>query len=165
MIDNYIKIMKLLDLVKGFFESIMNYFKGLFSPSPIIEVDTTGNIRSVVLSFYSSIPGYCIKNFILYPDSDTKINIGDISMKSNETTKIKIINLETSEIRADMNVVCLDQYGEIIPLHDITISIPNFYMEEGEIKYKITDTAIGLVPITFSASVDSMKSVIYPENI
>lgn len=156
--------MSILNFFKKFFLSI----KGFFFPEEalkegIVEMDESGNPISVLLYFYSQIPGYCIKNFVLRIGDKEMVMVGDIP------ASVKITALSETRITADLDVI---SYGEIISLHDIEISIPDIYVEGSELRYRLTDKSIGLVPITFSATIGESndeeidqenKIVIYPD--
>ena len=91
--------------------------------------------------------------------------IEEFSNDKDNATKIVLSNLDIDEITADLSIKCIYD-EERISLNGITFYGYDFFVDGAEIRYRITDRGLGLVPITFDATVNDYKEkTIKPENV
>lgn len=145
--------MKLKDLI----DNIISWFKGLLG-TETIETDLLGHVTSVELSFYNAIKDYSIRNIFFHVGGST-LFYAKISDDKENPTRMRISDVEIEDIYADMNIVCNDQYAEVIPLKNVRFALKDFAIDESELVYKITDRGIGLVPIVFGGKVVEPKGI------
>lgn len=158
-----------------FFQKIINWFKAKFfkteSGEELTEVIVdaeTEEIKEISFNFFTTINGYFVRNVVLnFNGYIVKIEQIDflwyLASKVTLTSKnVDFDNLKEIDFTADL--VSADGSGEIIHISGVTLNFDEAYVNFGRIFYKITPNGLGLIPITFNATVEDYK-VIFPINI
>lgn len=133
---------------------IYNWFKSKFIQElPESVQSTIEDTKSLTLFFYGAIKDYTIKNITLHIGDEDRF-ISEFSNDKDNATKIVITNLDIDEITAELDVVCNDG-SDCIHLSGVVFYGYNFFVEGAEIRYKITDSGLGLCAISFNVGVAS----------
>lgn len=146
-----------------FFQKIINWFKAKFFKTEsgeelteIIVDAETEEIKEVSIYLYSNISGYDIFNVKLYfNDYMVKlVQMGNTPYLANKITltsemvdfsKLNVINV-TLDLISDT--------GEEIHIDNVKLGFDETYIDFGKLYYKITAKGLGLIPITFNATVE-----------
>lgn len=150
--------------IKDLLKRIIDWFRSKFIaelPEDVKEnIDENGSVK---LYFYSAIKDYSVKNVVLHIGDQCKY-IQAFSNDAKSPTMVEITDLTISEITADFDVVC-DLDEETIHINGVKFAGEGYFIENAQIRYKITDVGVGLVPITFGVGVQrSKEKIIVPDS-
>lgn len=112
-------------------------------------------IMTVKIYFYGKIKGYTIRNMNLRIGGNEYL-IPEVSNNKHNPTEIVLVNpVRVPKMTATMDVVCVD--GVTYHIEKAEFDVNGRFYDGSEIKFGITDTMLGLVPIEFNATVDDWK--------